>query len=87
MYPLQAIINVLFSNFLKTRYSVILTKKGRIAARETRNALAARGKEMGLEVELWDIVAVELTQVPTEQFMLWKVVRKHYVVDGRSIIS
>ena len=32
-------------------------------------------KEIGLEVEICDIVAVELTQVPTEQFM--------FVVESR----
>ena len=34
---------------------------------------------MGLEVQLNEIVASELEYVPTEQFMLGKVVRTHYI--------
>ena len=57
-----------------------LSRKGQLAPRVTRDALMSEGKEFGLEVAVGDIIAVELLDVPTEQFMIGKVVRRHYVV-------
>ena len=54
--------------------TVFLQAKGHAPARETRNSLAIEGKAMGRELQIGEVVASELSYVPTEQFMLGKVV-------------